>query len=164
MSEQHDLVAALQANLALLREVGLRYGIATDKAVADGRSCITPEAVAELNADMLPMVQEQVRVMLLNTKTQILRVETVYQGTINSAAVRIAEILRPAIIANAPQFIMVHNHPSGDPAPSPEDLRVTRKVLGSADLMDIDLLDHVIVARGGLQWLSMKQRSLGGFP
>ena len=106
MAEHPELLAALQANLALLREVGLRYDVATDPR----RGCDsyentmqTPEDVAERCADMLPMVQEQLRVLLLSTKQAVVDVVTVYQGTVNSADVRIAEVLRPAILANTPQ-------------------------------------------------------------
>ena len=165
MSERHpELVAALQANLALLREVGLRYSAASGNTTASGNRVMdSPRAVAALNADMLDLVQEQLRVILLRTKQTVIDVVTVYQGTVNSASTRIAEILRPAVLANAPGIIVVHNHPSGDPCPSSEDLVVTRKLVSAAKLMDIHVQDHVIVARGA-EPLSMARRGLGGFP
>ena len=161
-----ELLAALQANLALLREVGLRYDVATDTTRdIDSPDDIMngPEAVAALCADMLPMVQEQLRVLLLNTKQAVIDVVTIYQGTVNEASVRIAEMLRPAILVNAPNIIVVHNHPSGDTNPSTADVLVTRKLLDAAKLMDITVHDHVIVARGALP-LSMARRGLAGFP
>jgi len=163
MSGHHpELVAALQANLALLREVGLRYSTAGGNTTADNRVMDGPEAVAALNVDMLDLVQEQLRVILLRTKQTVIDVVTVYQGTVNAASTRIAEILRPAILANAPAMIVVHNHPSGDPEPSGADLAVTRKLIEAARVMDIELQDHVIVARGAAP-LSMARRELAGF-
>jgi DNA repair protein RadC len=158
-----DLLTALQANLALLREVGLRYDVATDNHTHKGENMIqTPEDVAGLCADMLPMVQEQLRVLLLNTKQAVIDVVTVYQGTVNSASVRVAEVLRPALLANAPNIVLVHNHPSGDTEPSGADLQITRKVIEGARLMDIEVHDHVVVAAGAAP-TSMRRRGVGGF-
>ena len=70
--------------------------------------------------------QEHLRVILLNTKNEVLATHEVYKGNVNSAVVRVAEVLRPAIRENCPSMIIVHNHPSGDPTPSPEDILVTR--------------------------------------
>ena len=73
----------------------------------------------------------------------------------NSGAVRPAEVLRPAVMLNAPSIIVVHNHPSGDPTPSPEDKRVTKDIKDVGRLMDIILLDHVVI--GGEQCVSIKE-------
>ena len=156
-----ELVAALEANLALLREVGLRYS-ATGNATSGADTMRSPEDVDALCADMKGLVQEQVRVLLLSTKQGVLDVVTVYQGTVNAASTRVAEILRGAILANAPGMIVVHNHPSGDSEPSSADLAVTRKLHAAAELMDITLHDHVVVARGAVP-VSMARRGLGGF-
>ena len=158
-----DLLAVLEANLALLREVGLRYDVATDARHAGGgyeNTINAPEDAEALCADMLPMVQ--VRVLLLNTKQAVIDVVTVYQGTVNSASIRVAEILRPAILANAPSIVLVHNHPSGDTVPSADDLRVTRRVIEAATVMDIEVQDHVVVAAGAAP-ASMHRRGIGGF-
>ena len=72
-----------------------------------------------------------------------------------------AEVLRPAILANAPKIVLVHNHPSGDAAPSGADLEATRRIVAAAKLMDIMVQDHVIVARDGAP-VSFKRRGLGG--
>lgn len=155
-----ELLEALRSNQSLLREIALQYGTARNgKAAAGGPH--NPEAVAELCADMVSMVQEQVRVLTVNTKHELIEAVTVYQGTVNTASTRGSEILRPAIIANTPCMIVVHNHPSGDPEPSPEDLRFTRKLLRAAEYMDITISDHVIVARDG--FCSMAGRKIGGF-
>ena len=157
-----ELLAALQANLALLREVGLRYSTATGNTTAGAEVMDSPEAVDILCADMHDLVQEQLRVLLLRTKMTVIDVVTVYQGTVNAASTRVAEILRPAILANAPNMIVVHNHPSGDTEPSSSDLAVTRKVLAAAEVMDITIHDHVVVARRAAP-VSMARRGLGGF-
>ncbi len=109
--------------------------------------------------EMSQLAQEQLRVLLLNTKNRVVAMRTVYQGTVNSASVRVAEILRPAVRENCPYIIVVHNHPSGDPTPSPEDIMVTRRLNQSADMMDIELLDHIVI--GQKSFVSMKQRNLG---
>ena len=162
MREHPELVAALQANLALLREVGLRYSAAGDNPASGAATMRSPEDVDALCHDMKALVQEQVRVLLLNTKQAVIDVVTVYQGTVNAASTRVAEILRPAILANAPSMIVVHNHPSGDSEPSSADLAVTRKLLAAAAAMDVDVHDHVVVARGAVP-VSMARRGLGGF-
>ena len=115
-----------------------------------------------LRAELAPLAQEKLYVLLLNTKQELLRVHEVYRGTVNSASVRIAEVLRPAIKDNCPNIIVVHNHPSGDPNPSAEDIRVTRRLARSAEIMDIDLNDHVVIAAAG--FVSMKRRGLGFDP
>ena len=120
----------------------------------------TPDDIYNLvGAELAHLAQERLCVVLLNTKQEALRVHNVYQGTVNSASVRIAEVLRPAIKENCPNFIVVHNHPSGDPTPSPEDIRITRRLVASAATMDIDLQDHLVIGSRG--FVSMKQHGLG---
>lgn len=154
-----DLLSALQANSRILREIGLRYGVASRGDLPYADDVGSPEGVAAHNADMLQLLQEQLRVMILNTKGRLLDTLTVYQGTVNEASTRVAEIIRPAIVANAPQIIIVHNHPSGDSEPSGSDIAVTRKVYAACKVHDITLLDHVIVADGALPF-SMKRRGI----
>ena len=155
-----DLLGVLRDNQALLREIALRYGVPTGAENSD-TVLMTPESVAAFCTDMTGLLQEQLRVLLLTTKSELIEAVTVYQGTVNAASTRIAEILRPAVVAGAPYMIVVHNHPSGDPAPSPADLRINRKLLGGAESLEIDVYDHVIVGRRG--FVSMAQRKLGGF-
>lgn len=112
-----------------------------------------------LGAEMGLLDQEHLRVLLLNTKNEVLATQEIYKGNVNSAQVRVAELLRPAVRQNCPSLIMVHNHPSGDPSPSPEDILVTREVRTSAKLMDIELLDHVII--GAQKHVSLKEKKLG---
>jgi DNA repair protein RadC len=85
--------------------------------------------------------------------------QVVYQGIVNSSVVRVAEVFKPAITRTCPAIVVVHNHPSGDPTPSPEDVRTTEQVRRAGELLDIELLDHVTV--GQQRWVSLKERGLG---
>ena len=117
------------------------------------------DAANLLLAEMGPLEQEHLRVILLDTKNRILAMPTVYVGSTNAALVRVAEILRPAIRANAVAMIVVHNHPSGDPTPSPEDIRLTELIRKAGELADVQVLDHLII--GQQRYVSLKERGLG---
>lgn len=120
----------------------------------------SPEDVANLMMlEMGLLDQEELRVVALDTKNYVVDVETVYKGSVNSAVVRIAELLRLPIALQCTNMIMLHNHPTGDPTPSPEDVRITELVKESARLLDIDLLDHLIIGRN--RFVSLKERGLG---
>jgi DNA repair protein RadC len=100
-------------------------------------------------------------VALLDTKHRVERVATVYQGSVSAAQVRVAEVFKEAVRANAPAIAIAHNHPSGDPTPSAADIALTAELCKAAQLLDIDLIDHVIVGDG--RWLSLRRLGLG-FP
>ena len=97
--------------------------------------------------------------MLLSSKNEVLGVHEVYRGNVNAAIVRIAEVFRPAVRENCPAIIVVHNHPSGDPTPSAEDIQMTRQIVEGGEMMDIDVLDHVTI--GGQSFVSLKNKGLG---
>lgn len=125
-------------------------------------SITTPGDVAALlGMEMGALAQEQLRVLLLDTKHRVRACHLIYQGTVNSASIRVAEVVRPAVIANLPAILMVHNHPSGDPAPSPEDIYSTQRIAEAAALLDIELLDHVILGATG-RYYSLKEAGLLG--
>ena len=153
----HGISEAKACQVLAAMELGRR--VAT--LVPEDRPKITePEDVYNLfGSDMVLLRQERLRTLLLNSKNEVVGTEDVYQGTVNAAQVRIAEVLRPAIRDNCPSIIVVHNHPSGDPAPSPEDVLVTRRINQSAESMDIKLLDHIVIGERG--FVSMKSRNLG---
>ena len=109
-----------------------------------------------LGAEMAVASQEKLRVVLLNAKAEVISVQEVYQGTVDSAQVRVAEVLRPAVRENCPAIIIVHNHPSGDPTPSPEDILITRRIKQCAEMMDIEFNDHIIIGSRG--FVSMRER------
>jgi DNA repair protein RadC len=153
----HGLGDAKIAQLKAAIEIGRRLLLAAP----DSRLQISsPGDVAGLlQLEMSHLQQEHLRVVLLNTKNHILKIETVSVGSVNSAGVRIAEVFRGAIALNAPAIIVVHNHPSGDPAPSPDDIVITRQLIQAGQLLDIELLDHLIIGQG--RWVSMRERRLG---
>ncbi|MCB0149480.1 MAG: hypothetical protein KDE01_17755, partial [Caldilineaceae bacterium] len=80
-------------------------------------------------------------------------------GNLNTAVVRVGEVFREAIRANCASIIVVHNHPSGDPTPSPEDVRVTEQLVEAGRLLDIEVLDHLVIGRN--RYVSLKERGLG---
>ena len=122
----------------------------------------SPEDVAAiLSSEMAALDQEELRVVLLNTKNEVLRISTVYRGSVNAAQVRVAEVFREAIRANGPAIAIAHNHPSGDPTPSSADIALTAELARAAALLDIDLIDHLIIGDG--RWVSLRRLGLG-FP
>ena len=120
----------------------------------------SPADVASLlMVEMGLLEQEHLRVVLLDTKNHVVRVATIYTGSLNTAVLRVGEVFREAIRANCASLIVVHNHPSGDPTPSPEDVRVTEQLVEAGKLLDIDVLDHVVIGRN--RYVSLKERGLG---
>lgn len=109
--------------------------------------------------DMALLQKEELRVILLDTKNQVLGVSTVCVGSIDSTVVRMAEVFQAAVRALASAIIVVHNHPSGQCSPSPDDVRVTEEIVAAGKLLDIDVIDHLIVGREG--FTSLKERRLG---
>jgi DNA repair protein RadC len=108
--------------------------------------------------EMGRLEREELRVLLLNAKNVVLRQVTVYQGNVSAALVRVAELFRDAVRTHAAGVIVVHNHPSGDPEPSPDDLHLTAEAIAAGRLLDIALLDHVIVA--GDSFVSLRDRGV----
>jgi DNA repair protein RadC len=111
-----------------------------------------------LGAEMTLLDQEHLRVMLINTRNQLLGITEVYIGNVGTALVRPAEVFREAIRQNAPSLIVVHNHPSGDPSPSPDDVALTKTLVQAGDLLQIEVLDHVVI--GDRRFASLKQLGL----
>ena len=118
-----------------------------------------PADIFALVSDMQYLEHEQMRVALLNTKNRVIKVVTVYQGSVHTTVVRIAELFREAIRWNATGIALVHNHPSGDATPSPEDAAITREIAKVGQLMDIDVMDHLVVSTG--KFVSLRERGLG---
>ena len=105
------------------------------------------------------LTQEHLRVILLNTRNRVIGIPTVYVGSLNTSVVRLAEVFKPAIVNNAAAIIVCHNHPSSDPSPSPEDIRVTKSMVQTGEMLSIPVLDHIILGRN--QFVSLKERDLG---
>ena len=113
---------------------------------------------ALLGGEMAPFEQEHMRVLLTNTRNQVLGVHEVYIGNVSSAVVRASEVFREAVRQNAPCIILVHNHPSGDPSPSPEDVNLTKQLVAAGQQLDIEVLDHVVI--GDRRFASLKSYGL----
>ncbi len=154
---QHGLGEAKAAQLQAALELGRRVA----SAQPEERALIRfPIDVANLlQGEMGLLDQEHLRVLLLNTRNQVLATNEVYHGSVSTAVVRIGELFREALRQNAPCIILVHNHPSGDPAPSSEDIAMTRQAIEAGDLLDIEVLDHIIIAHG--KFVSMKELKKG---
>ena len=109
--------------------------------------------------EMSLLDQEQLRTVLLDTKNYVTRVVTVYTGSLNAAMVRVGEVFKATVHANDAGIVVVHNHPSGNPTPSPEDVRVTEAIIQAGRLLDVDVLDHIVIGRN--RFVSLKERRLG---
>lgn len=109
----------------------------------------SPRQVFELFQHDLPYQnQEELWVVLLDTRNQVTRRERIYIGTVNNSSVRLAEVFEPAIRSHSAGIILVHNHPSGDPSPSPEDGVLTEEMVKAGKLLDMRVLDHIIIGQG----------------
>lgn len=117
------------------------------------------DAANLLMSEMMYLEQEHLRLILLDTRNRVLSMPSLYVGSLNTSMVRIGEMFRDAIRQNAAAIIVVHNHPSGDPSPSPEDVNVTRQLVQAGKLLDVDVLDHIIIGRQ--RYVSLKERGLG---
>jgi DNA repair protein RadC len=117
------------------------------------------DAASLVLTEMAALEQEELRTIIVDSKNHVLKVHTVYVGSLNTAVLRVAEVFREAIRLNAAALIVVHNHPSGDPSPSAEDLDATRQLVEAGKLLNIDVLDHLVIGNG--RWLSLKERGLG---
>ena len=117
------------------------------------------DAAGLLMAEMGLLEQEHMRTLLLDTKNHVVGSPTIYVGSVNTTMIRVAEVFQAAIKANCAGIIVAHNHPSGDPSPSPEDVAVTQQIVAAGKLLDIDVLDHLII--GQQRYVSLKERRLG---
>lgn len=148
--------AARAAQLLAAFEIGRRSQVAGR---GERWTIRAPRDVADrLLPEMARLEREELRVLLLNAKNGVIRQSTVYVGNVSAALVRVAELFRDAIRAHAAGLIVVHNHPSGDPEPSPDDLHLTAEAIAAGRLLDLPLLDHVILAADG--FVSLRDRGI----
>jgi DNA repair protein RadC len=154
---EHGIGEAKAAQIKAAIELGRRLAA---EAPEERPAVHSPQDAAEqVRYEMSALEQEELRVLLLDNRNHILAVEQVYRGSVNSSQVRIGELFKAAIRRNAPALIVAHNHPSGDPTPSPDDVAVTRAIVQAGKLLDIDVLDHLVIAGG--RFVSLKERGLG---
>jgi len=158
--QQIASVHGLGESTALRLKAALSLGLKLNDPAEERPVVNSPgDAAALVQHEMSLLEQEYLRVIVLNTRNQVLEIAELYQGSVNSSQVRIAEILRPAVQQMAPAMIVVHNHPSGDPSPSQEDIALTRSLVEAGKLLDIEILDHLIIGKGS--FTSLKEKRLG---
>lgn len=156
LCELRGMGEAKAAQLKAALEIGRRLLLAEPDQRLQIRS---PGDLANpLILEMAGLEQEHLKVIMLDNKNRVLKMLTVYVGTINSSQVRVAEIYREAIRQNAVSIIVAHNHPSGDPTPSSEDVAVTGELIEAGKLLGIDLLDHLVI--GHQRFVSLRERRL----
>jgi DNA repair protein RadC len=150
---EHGMGEAKSAQVKAALEIGYRLSLLQ----VDARYKVSTPAEAA-NLVMLEMAYldtEQMRILLLDTKSQLVEKINSYQGTVNSSVLRAAEVFRPAVIRNCPGLILCHNHPSGDPTPSREDIETTKQLVAAGRILDIELVDHIII--GHQRFVSLKE-------
>jgi len=158
LQQQPGIGASTAARIKAAFELGRRLIV---ERPADRCQIRTPADAANLlMPEMGLLEQEHMRTILLDTKNRVIAIPTIYVGSVNTTMIRVAELFREAIRRNCPSLIAVHNHPSGDPTPSPEDVAVTRQIVEAGKLMDVEVLDHVIIG-GTTRFVSLKERGLG---
>lgn len=116
------------------------------------------DAAALVLYEMSALSQEHLWVILTDTRKRVMHIEKMYRGSLNASTVRVGEVFRAAIQRNAAAILVVHNHPSGDPTPSPEDITLTRALIQAGRLLDIEVLDHLVIGQG--RFVSLKERGL----
>lgn len=153
---EHGMGQAKAAQLKAALELGRRLGALGPE---ERPTISSPEDVKNLlMGEMAFLEQEHLRVLLLNTRNQVLGTHEVYKGSLNTALIRVGEVFREAVRQNCAAIIVVHNHPSGDPTPSNEDVRVTEEIIKAGQLLDIEVIDHVVI--GQQRYVSLKERGL----
>ncbi len=156
LTQQRGIGNAKAAQIKAAIELGRRL---VQESPAEKPAVHSPQdAAALIQYDMGAFEQEHLRVMYLNTRNRVLGWEDVYKGPLNQSQVRIGELFKGAIRRNAASVIIAHNHPSGDPSPSPDDVAITRAIIEAGRLLDVEVLDHLIIGRG--RYISLKERRL----
>lgn len=159
LCQERGLSTAKVAQIKACLELGRRL-LAT--APEERPQIRSPADVANLLlAEMSLLEREELWVLLLDTRYRLKEVVRLYAGSLNASSVRVGELFRDAVRTNSAAILVTHNHPSGDPTPSPEDVRLTEMAAQAGKLLDVEVLDHIIVGHG--RYVSLKERGLG-FP
>lgn len=142
----------MQTDTITLRELTIRYSVkadATGQPVVIGRTLSTPAASAAALAALLQDEPGEVfAILCLSTKHRVIAYHEVSRGTFDATLVHPREVFKAALLSNAASIILTHNHPSGDPTPSPDDHQLTRRLVDAGRLIGVDVLDHIIVGDG----------------
>lgn len=155
--DQRGLGEAKASQIKAAIELGRRLTLESPEERAAINS--PADAAALVQYEMSALEQEHLRVILLDRRNRVLETVEVYKGSVNSSQIRVGEVFKEAIRRNASAMIVTHNHPSGDPTPSPDDVAVTRAIVQAGKLLDVEVLDHLVIGQG--RWVSLKERGLG---
>ena len=149
----------MQTETMRLRELMVRYAVRRDDEglpVMIGRALTTPRESAAVLIPLLEHEPAEVFAMLcLTTRLRVIAYHEVSRGTLDATLVHPREVFRAAILSNAASIVLAHGHPSGDPAPSPDDCDLTRRLVAAGTLLGIEILDHIIVGDG--RYVSFKE-------
>jgi len=154
----HGIGLAKAAQIKAALELGSRLHQKTleERPVID-----SPERAYEvLKFDILENSRETLWILALNTRHRLLKKKKLYQGTRSFSSVRVAEIFEFALLQHAAAIILAHNHPSGEPYPSQEDLRITQEIRKAGEILEIPLLDHLIIVPGAFQSLKKEHKGI----
>lgn len=157
LKKQHGLGDAKAAQIKAAIELGRRLTLESP----EERPMISSpaDAAALVSYEMSALEQEHLRVVLLDRRNRVLEIVEVYKGSVNSSQIRVGEVFKEAVRKNSSAIIIIHNHPSGDATPSPDDVAVTRAIVQAGKLLDVEVLDHLVIGHG--KWVSLKERGLG---
>lgn len=156
LQAEHGLGPAKSARLLSAFEVGRRLSMELPE---DRYEIHNPSDAANLLQSFIGhQEQEHFVVLFLDTRNRIVDKEVLYKGSLNTSLVRIGEVFRGAIRRNCASILVAHNHPSGDPSPSPEDIALTKRLIAAGELLEIQLLDHLVI--GHNCFVSMRERAL----
>jgi DNA repair protein RadC len=156
LAATRGLGSAKATTIAAAFELGRRLALEGD----DARPQVTsPADIARLlQAELELLPQEELRLLVLDTKHRLLAAPMLYRGSVNQATARVAELFREAVRRNASAVAVAHNHPSGDPAPSAADVEMTRALVEAGELLEIEVLDHVVFGRGRYAYSALASR------
>lgn len=159
LAGMHGVGPAKATTIAAAFELGRRVSL------EDGMTrpqVTSPADIARLlHAEMEVLPQEELRLLILDTKHRVLAAPMLYRGTVSAAPARVAEIFREAVRRDASKIAIAHNHPSGDPTPSGDDIALTRAVVEAGELLEIGVLDHLVFGHGPDRYVSLRERKLG---
>jgi len=156
LSKINGLGTAKAAQIRAMVELGKRLAATVEGSRAVIRS---PQDGADLlMPELRHAPQEYFKALFLNTKNEVLKIKTITIGSLDSSLITPRELFREAISSNSASVIIAHNHPSGDPTPSMEDITVSKRLIQSGEMIGIDVLDHIIIGDG--RWISLKERGL----
>ena len=159
-AEQLAAVKGLGTAKAAQIKAAIEFGNRLSLFTEEGRPSIGgPRDVSNLlMPDLRYQKKEHLKSLLLDTKNKVIAIKTVSIGDLSSSIVHPREVYKDAVLASAASIIIAHNHPSGDPTPSAEDVAVTKRLIQSGEIMGIDLLDHIVLGDG--TFVSLKERGL----